>query len=104
MSTERELLTECLRALNCARRFNYGPRCEGWKDRFKKPDSYDLAARIEKHLHTTRQAENRTGCGAVGPAGYRCTSHENGHHVARGTEPGSFADSWPLASQPATSV
>ena len=36
------------------------------------------------------------GCGLTGPYGYRCTHHESGEHVARGTEPGSFGEAWPI--------
>ena len=46
-----------------------------------------------------------SGCGTVGPQGYRCTHHENGEHVVRGTEPGSWAESWciePAETPPAT--
>ena len=46
----RELLRECLRALNCARRFNYGRQFAGWRTRYAKPDSYQLAARLEAYL------------------------------------------------------
>lgn len=42
------------------------------------------------------------GCGAIGPEGYRCTSHEEGQHVARGTEPDSFAEAWPITEKEAT--
>jgi hypothetical protein len=38
------------------------------------------------------------GCGAIGPEGYRCTHHEHGEHVARGTEPDSWADAWPITT------
>ncbi len=38
-----------------------------------------------------------SGCGATGPNGYACTHHENGQHVARGTESGSFAEAWNIS-------
>ena len=41
-----------------------------------------------------------SGCGMTGPYGYRCTHHENGEHVARGTEPDSFAEAWPADDRP----
>lgn len=44
------LLRDCLRALNVAPRFNYGERMAGRAYRYHKPDSYDLAARLEAHL------------------------------------------------------
>lgn len=48
--TADALLREALRALNCAPRFNYGQRARGWKARYAKPDSYQLAARIERYF------------------------------------------------------
>ena len=41
------------------------------------------------------------GCGAIGPRGYACTEHDYGYHIARGTEPGSFAEEWPLQGEDA---
>lgn len=43
-------------------------------------------------------AKETPGCGEVGPNGYRCTNHSETDHVARGIEPLSFAESWPLDS------
>jgi hypothetical protein len=39
-----------------------------------------------------------TGCGAIGPLGYRCTRHENGEHVARGLTLESFGEAWPIVT------
>ena len=36
------------------------------------------------------------GCGAKGPHGYRCTHHSDIEHISRGSNPGSFAEAWPL--------
>lgn len=55
--------------------------------------SCDAWTRIGTEFYTT---ELMQGCGATGPHGYRCTHHENDEHVARGTEPGSFAEAWPI--------
>lgn len=47
---------------------------------------------------------NLTGCGQTGPYGYRCTHHENGEHIARGTEPDSFAEAWPITLKDTTTM
>jgi hypothetical protein len=53
-------------------------------------------AREEEEEREQDECVALDGCGAVGPYGYRCTHHENGHHVARGTEKDSFGEAWPL--------
>lgn len=59
------------------------------------PDTLDtIAGILRSYGYTIREPVE--GCGAQGPYGYLCTHHENGQHVARGTEPDSFAESWPI--------
>ena len=64
------------------------------------PELYDegetLALADDLESAALDKANGEHGCGAVGPEGYRCTHHEKGEHVARGTEPGSFAEAWPI--------
>ncbi len=61
----------------------------------------DEFRRYEGTMHGPDRADNepaaKPGCGAESPNGYRCTHHFEGSHHAHGTEPGSWADSWPIA-------
>lgn len=51
----------------------------------------EAAKRIEAEVD-----EAEEGCGAEGPEGYRCTEHRGGEHIARGPDPETFAETWPL--------